>query len=76
MPRGQTIVHFPHNWHDFKRSRALSGWALKSSSTASLTLVRTNFGPTYRPKPYPEQVREMAGWVRAHRDLYPHYEVI
>ena len=40
------------------------------------TLVRTNFGPTYRPKSYPEQVREMAGWVRAHKELYPHYEVI
>ena len=40
------------------------------------TLVRTNFAPTYRPKPDPEQVREMAGWVRAHRELYPHYEVI
>ncbi len=40
------------------------------------TLVRTNFAPTYMPKPYPEQVREMAGWVRAHRELYPHYEVI
>lgn len=40
------------------------------------TLVRTNFGPSYRPKPYPEQIREMAGWVRAHKELYPHYEVI
>lgn len=40
------------------------------------TLVRTNFEPTYRPKSYPEQVREMAGWVRAHKELYPHYEVI
>lgn len=40
------------------------------------TLVRTNFVPTYMPKPYPEQVREMAGWVRAHKELYPHYEVI
>lgn len=40
------------------------------------TLVRTNFEPSYRPKPYSEQVREMAGWVRAHRELYPHYEVI
>lgn len=40
------------------------------------TLVRENFAPTYRPKPYPEQVREMAGWVRAHKELYPHYEVI
>lgn len=40
------------------------------------TLVRTNFGPSYRPKPYPDQIREMAGWVRAHKELYPHYEVI
>ena len=40
------------------------------------TLVRANFEPTYRPKPYPEQVREMADWVRAHRNLYSHYEVI
>ena len=40
------------------------------------TLVRTNFEPTYRPKSYSEQVREMAGWVRAHKELYPHYEVI
>ena len=40
------------------------------------TLARTNFEPTYRPKPYPEQVREMAEWVRSHRDLYPHYEVM
>ncbi|WP_294418718.1 sugar nucleotide-binding protein [uncultured Senegalimassilia sp.] len=40
------------------------------------TLMRTNFGPTYRPKSYPEQIREMAGWVRAHKELYPHYEVI
>ena len=40
------------------------------------TLVRTNFAPSFRPKPYPEQVREMAGWVRAHKDLYPHYEVM
>lgn len=40
------------------------------------TLVRTNFAPTYMPKSYPEQVHEMAQWVRAHRSLYPHYEVI
>lgn len=40
------------------------------------TLVRTNFGPSYRPKPYPDQIREMAGWVRVHKELYPHYEVI
>lgn len=39
-------------------------------------LVRTNFGPSFRPKSYPEQVREMADWIRAHKELYPHYEVI
>ena len=40
------------------------------------TLVRTNNKPTYRPKLYPEQVCEMADWIRAHKELYPHYEVI
>lgn len=39
-------------------------------------LTRTNFGPTYRPQPYDEQVRELGAWVRMHRELYPHYEVI
>ena len=39
------------------------------------TLVRTNFDSAFRPKGYPEQVSEMASWVRGHRDLYPHYEL-
>lgn len=61
-------------------NRELRGGAVEIEPDASLqldkTLVRTNFGPTYVPKPYPEQVHEMAEWVRAHRDLYPHYEVM
>lgn len=61
-------------------NRELRGGSIEVEPDAGLqldkTLVRTNFGPTYAPKPYPEQVREMADWVRAHRDLYPHYEVI
>ncbi len=40
------------------------------------TLVRTNHKPTYTPKPYSQQVSEMAEWIRAHKELYPHYEVI
>lgn len=39
------------------------------------TLVRTNFDSSFRPAGYAEQVAEMAGWVRAHRGLYPHYEI-
>lgn len=39
------------------------------------TLVRTNFDSSFRPAGYSEQVAEMAEWVRAHRDLYPHYEL-
>lgn len=39
------------------------------------TLVRTDFGCSFRPKGYAEQVVEMAEWVRAHADLYPHYEI-
>lgn len=40
------------------------------------TLVRTNFDSSFRPVGYAEQVADMAAWVRAHRDLYPHYEVV
>ena len=61
-------------------NRELRGGSVEIVPDAGLqldkTLVRTNFEPTYRPKPYPDQVREMAGWVRAHKELYPHYEVI
>lgn len=37
------------------------------------TLVRTNYECSFRPKGYAEQVAEMAEWVRAHAELYPHY---
>ena len=61
-------------------NRELRGGSVEIVPDAGLqldkTLVRTNFEPTYRPKSYPEQIREMAGWVRAHKELYPHYEVI
>ncbi len=61
-------------------NRELRGGTVEIAPDAGLqldkTLVRTNFEPTYCPKPYPEQVREMAGWIRAHKELYPHYEVI
>lgn len=40
------------------------------------SLVRTNFEPSYLPKSYSAQVREMAEWIRAHRELYPHYKVM
>lgn len=39
------------------------------------TLVRTNYDCSFRPKGYAEQVAEMAEWVRAHAELYPHYEI-
>lgn len=39
------------------------------------TLVRTNFDSAFRPKGYAEQIAEMAGWVRGHRNLYSHYEL-
>lgn len=37
------------------------------------TLVRTNFDCGFVPKPYREQIKEMADWVYGHRELYPHY---
>lgn len=39
------------------------------------TLVRTNFGCSFMPSSYAEQVSEMAEWIREHADLYPHYEI-
>lgn len=39
------------------------------------TLVRTNLDSSFRPKGYAEQVAEMAEWIKAHRGLYPHYEI-
>lgn len=39
------------------------------------TLLRTNFDLSYKPKSYDEQIKEMALWVKAHKDLYPHYEL-
>jgi dTDP-4-dehydrorhamnose reductase len=61
-------------------NKELRGGAVEINPSDSLqldkTLVRTNFKPTYMPKPYSAQVQEMADWIRAHRDLYPHYEVI
>lgn len=39
------------------------------------TLARTNFSCSYMPAPYEVQVAELAEWVRAHRELYPHYEL-
>lgn len=37
------------------------------------TLVRENFTSAFRPKPYRQQVAEMADWMRSHKNLYPHY---
>lgn len=39
------------------------------------TLVRTNFGCSYMPVGYADQVAEMANWIRAHAGLYPHYAI-
>lgn len=39
------------------------------------TLVRTNFSSSFRPKPYSEQIDDMAAWVRSHAEMYPHYDL-
>lgn len=39
------------------------------------TLVRVNEAPSFRPAPYETQVRELAAWMRAHAELYPHYRL-
>lgn len=39
------------------------------------TLVRTNFDSSYRPRNYLKQIDEMANWIRAHAEFYPHYKL-
>jgi dTDP-4-dehydrorhamnose reductase len=60
-------------------NKELRGGAVEINPSDSLqldkALTRTNFEPTYIPKPYSVQVHEMADWVCEHRSLYPHYEV-
>lgn len=43
--------------------------------TADKSLVRMNFEFDYIIPDYETMVSEMADWMRAHRSLYPHYEI-
>lgn len=43
--------------------------------SADKTLVRTNFDFDYEIPSYEVMVSEMADWMRAHSDLYPHYRL-
>lgn len=43
--------------------------------SADKSLVRTNFEFDYLIPDYETMVREMADWMRAHRSLYPHYDI-
>lgn len=43
--------------------------------TADKSLVRTNFEFEYIIPDYETMVSEMADWMRAHRSLYPHYDI-
>lgn len=58
-------------------NRYLRGGAVEVTPDDTLqldkTLIRTNFRPTYIPGGYDRQIRELAGWVRDHAWLYPHY---
>lgn len=39
------------------------------------TLIRTNLDSSFRPALYETQIREMADWIKDHKQLYPHYEL-
>lgn len=43
--------------------------------TADKSLVRTNFEFDYIIPDYETMVSEMAQWMKAHRELYPHYNI-
>ena len=42
---------------------------------ADKTLVRTRVGFDYRIPDYDTMVRELSEWMRAHKELYPHYQL-
>jgi len=42
---------------------------------ADKTLIRTNHEFNYQIPDYDTMVREMAEWMKAHRELYPHYNL-
>lgn len=45
------------------------------SVTADKSLIRTNFEFDYMIPDYETMVSDMADWMRAHRSLYPHYDI-
>ena len=42
---------------------------------ADKSLKRTRFGFSYRIPDYETMVKELADWMRAHRQMYPHYNL-
>lgn len=55
----------------FGHPRAIQAVNLPMAIDKTLTLTRSDF--SFRPRPYPEQIEELATWTRAHSHLYPHY---
>lgn len=43
--------------------------------TADKSLIRTNFDFSYQIPDYETMVAEMAEWMKAHKTLYPHYNI-
>lgn len=43
--------------------------------TADKSLIRTNFEFDYQIPDYETMVSDLAVWMRAHRSLYPHYDI-
>lgn len=43
---------------------------------ADKSLLRTRFDFSYRIPDYETMIRELAEWMRAHKQLYPHYELL
>ena len=43
--------------------------------TADKSLIRTNFDFSYNIPDYETMISEMAEWMKAHRTLYPHYNL-
>ena len=42
---------------------------------ADKSLIRTNFEFDYQIPDYETMISDLADWMRAHRSLYPHYDI-
>lgn len=62
-------------FNKYLRDNSLIIHPVDNKMTADKSLQRTRFDFDYRIPDYDQMVAELAEWMRAHKALYPHYEL-